>query len=726
MRRMPGCFHVLLAAGVLLAACGGGAGTTSSTTSEPSVASVASSTPSRQPATDPSVTSTSLPSAPDSPMVTTASTSAPATTSDGPESGLAVRVPDHLRYGSGGLVLVAGGVETRVLGDPVAWASSDGVGGFVYSADGQVWWQPAASDDATLTDANGWFARSVDGRPRLIVRTEEGCGEGGYVWLALRDLGSGDEQLFGCVGGSGDSTSTVTDVGGSRYVVEGGMDLANYSTDYGLAIRELGVTDQGSASSIEFPGNPYPDYTVCRVQREGEPMAACEVHGRLSPDGALLATWYRPDFSIVVDPMDVPAEVVADHAGWLARLETLGAEVTVHELDTGVERYRTELTARTRIVDFDGRFLVVAPCRGPYDRLLDCPPDGAPWTIIDTSGRQPPVTVPGQVVLLRRQGDGEATTQVDAPTLGRGETGAWVSFLQQALVLRGRTIEVDGIFGPATEVAVREIQQGANIDIDGIVGSQTWAALTVGSTIGSSAVLRPGGLGPVDFGTPADQALAELGAILGPPTVDEVIRPGPECVEGSSWEDCLRANNLLEQGRIVRWTDRGLSIAFTDAEWSGGELTPIPLQISSWRAVRPMGGRGLTTVEGIGPGATISDLRATNSELHWGFNEGVWDSVGFLITVGDDCDGCFESGIWSQLDYDPEQDDFGKAYTGAIQRALNAQGADLAVDGEIGPRTQLAWEQFCAAHDLSCDADWPALPWNITEEQRAALEFPPA
>jgi peptidoglycan hydrolase-like protein with peptidoglycan-binding domain len=640
---------------------------------------------------------------------------------------LVVRVPDHLRYGSDGLVTVVGGVETRVLDEPVAWASSDGEGGFAYSAAGHVWWQPAGTDDAALIDGAGWYARSVDGRPTLIVSTDEaGCGDDGYFKLALHDLASGDERLFGCVGGSGDSTSTVTDVGGRRYLVEGGMDLANYSTDYGLTIRDLDATDEGSASGSGLPGNPYPDSTSCRVQREGEPMAACEVHGRLSPDGALLATWYRPDFSMVVDPMGMPPEVVADHAGWLARLETLGAEVTVHDLDSGVELYRTELTGRTRIVDFDGRFLVVAPCRGPYDGSLDCPSDGARWTIIDTSGRQPPFTVSGRVALLRPRGDGEPTTHVDAPMLRRGDRGAWVSFLQQALVLRGWTVEVDGIFGPATEAAVREIQQGADTEVDGTVGFHTWAALIDSSTIGATAVLRPGGLGPVDFGTPAERALAELGAILGPPTVDEMIRPGAECVEGSSWEDCLRANDLLEQGRIVRWTDRGLSIAFTDAEWSGAELTPTPLQFSSWRAVRPAGGgRALTTVEGIGPGATIGDLRATYSDLHWGFNEGVWDSVGFLIITGDDCGGCFESGIWSELDHDPEEDGFEIAYTKALQRALNAQGADLAVDGEIGPRTQLAWEQFCAAHALSCDADWPGLPWNMTGEQRAALEFPP-
>jgi peptidoglycan hydrolase-like protein with peptidoglycan-binding domain len=36
---------------------------------------------------------------------------------------------------------------------------------------------------------------------------------------------------------------------------------------------------------------------------------------------------------------------------------------------------------------------------------------------------------------------------------------------------------VDGIFGPKTESAVRDLQQNENLSVDGIVGKQTWTAL---------------------------------------------------------------------------------------------------------------------------------------------------------------------------------------------------------------------------------------------------------
>jgi peptidoglycan hydrolase-like protein with peptidoglycan-binding domain len=40
---------------------------------------------------------------------------------------------------------------------------------------------------------------------------------------------------------------------------------------------------------------------------------------------------------------------------------------------------------------------------------------------------------------------------------------------------------VDGVFGPVTETAVKEFQQGAGLVVDGVVGPLTWAALPDGS-----------------------------------------------------------------------------------------------------------------------------------------------------------------------------------------------------------------------------------------------------
>jgi peptidoglycan hydrolase-like protein with peptidoglycan-binding domain len=67
------------------------------------------------------------------------------------------------------------------------------------------------------------------------------------------------------------------------------------------------------------------------------------------------------------------------------------------------------------------------------------------------------------------------------PTIQLGTTGAVVRRAQRALRRTPNLgLVVDGIFGPLTETAVKEFQQGAGLTADGIVGPLTWAALPDG------------------------------------------------------------------------------------------------------------------------------------------------------------------------------------------------------------------------------------------------------
>ena len=66
-------------------------------------------------------------------------------------------------------------------------------------------------------------------------------------------------------------------------------------------------------------------------------------------------------------------------------------------------------------------------------------------------------------------GDGTAARS----TLRRGDNGPAVETLQTALKIS----PADGIFGPATEAAVRVFQRGTKLVPDGIVGPATWKAL---------------------------------------------------------------------------------------------------------------------------------------------------------------------------------------------------------------------------------------------------------
>jgi hypothetical protein len=58
-----------------------------------------------------------------------------------------------------------------------------------------------------------------------------------------------------------------------------------------------------------------------------------------------------------------------------------------------------------------------------------------------------------------------------------GSTGEAVFQLQRDLVALGYQIDADGIFGPATETAVRRFQADCDLATDGIAGSKTVAAL---------------------------------------------------------------------------------------------------------------------------------------------------------------------------------------------------------------------------------------------------------
>ena len=86
-----------------------------------------------------------------------------------------------------------------------------------------------------------------------------------------------------------------------------------------------------------------------------------------------------------------------------------------------------------------------------------------------------------------RQPERDPTKPTTWPTLHRGDRGPSVLQLQFLL-----SIEVDGIFGPATESAVRRYQEQHGLTADGIVGLQFWTALLT-----DQPKVAPGEPGPV-------------------------------------------------------------------------------------------------------------------------------------------------------------------------------------------------------------------------------------
>jgi peptidoglycan hydrolase-like protein with peptidoglycan-binding domain len=65
------------------------------------------------------------------------------------------------------------------------------------------------------------------------------------------------------------------------------------------------------------------------------------------------------------------------------------------------------------------------------------------------------------------------------PLVRQGDEDHPIRTLQHLLRARGHAVDVDGIFGPMTDAAVRAFQKERGLAVDGIVGPHTWRALIV-------------------------------------------------------------------------------------------------------------------------------------------------------------------------------------------------------------------------------------------------------
>ena len=66
--------------------------------------------------------------------------------------------------------------------------------------------------------------------------------------------------------------------------------------------------------------------------------------------------------------------------------------------------------------------------------------------------------------------------------IGYGSKGSDVKKLQEQLNSNGYKLDVDGVFGPKTQSAVRDYQKKNNLTVDGIVGNETWGTIEKQST----------------------------------------------------------------------------------------------------------------------------------------------------------------------------------------------------------------------------------------------------
>jgi peptidoglycan hydrolase-like protein with peptidoglycan-binding domain len=109
------------------------------------------------------------------------------------------------------------------------------------------------------------------------------------------------------------------------------------------------------------------------------------------------------------------------------------------------------------------------------------------------------------------------------PVVQNGSQGHPIRTLQFLLRARGHIVIVDGIFGAATEAAVKAFQANKGMPPDGKVSPQTWTALIIQVKQGSSGDAVRGVQEEFQFraGEP-DQGL-QVDGIFGPKT-DSTVR----------------------------------------------------------------------------------------------------------------------------------------------------------------------------------------------------------
>jgi peptidoglycan hydrolase-like protein with peptidoglycan-binding domain len=107
------------------------------------------------------------------------------------------------------------------------------------------------------------------------------------------------------------------------------------------------------------------------------------------------------------------------------------------------------------------------------------------------------------------------------PLVRKGDQQHPVKTLQYLLRARGHSVTVDGVFGPATDAAVRAFQLQKGLTVDGIVGPRTWQALV--------ATVRQGSQGDAVRGVQEEFQFRNLSGDPGQgPQIDGIFGPKTE------------------------------------------------------------------------------------------------------------------------------------------------------------------------------------------------------
>jgi len=133
-------------------------------------------------------------------------------------------------------------------------------------------------------------------------------------------------------------------------------------------------------------------------------------------------------------------------------------------------------------------------------------------------------------------------------TFRRGDRGRGVRRIQEWLSLGGHQARIDGVFGPATEYALRAFQERAGLQVDGIVSSVTHERLVLPMSRALAPITRDGAsLGRLAV-LYAEQHLAEHPREIGGQNRGPWVRLYMGGNEGRDWPWCAGfVSSILHQ-----------------------------------------------------------------------------------------------------------------------------------------------------------------------------------
>lgn len=119
----------------------------------------------------------------------------------------------------------------------------------------------------------------------------------------------------------------------------------------------------------------------------------------------------------------------------------------------------------------------------------------------------------------------------------RGDSGRAVREVQEWLTLHKLGVTVDGVFGPATEAAVKSYQSSVNLEPTGVVDQATHESLVAPLANALRAIANPRSLS-ADILAYAEQHLAQRPREVGGPNAGPWVRTYMNGNEGPQWPWC--------------------------------------------------------------------------------------------------------------------------------------------------------------------------------------------